>query len=246
MSTILITGCSRGLGLELVKQYSAQAAKEGGLVIATARNLDQGLSEMVSQSNDTVKFVALDIADKANVADAAKEIQRALAGRPLDVLINSAGVYATTEGTIARMDDLEFQLSVNVTGAHNVIRELLPLMQESKVKKVASVSSAYASMVLASNLTFASCPAYKISKAALNALIVQFSLDYKDEDFIFFVLSPGWLQSEMGGKNADLTVPQGAEAVRSIVDSADQKDNGCFKNIHVPGWDQYDGKDLPW
>ncbi|KAL4800761.1 hypothetical protein BDV19DRAFT_375440 [Aspergillus venezuelensis] len=158
MYTILITGCSRGLGLELVKQYSAQAAQEVGLVIATARSLNGSLSDLIAQSNDSVKFVALDVADKANVAQAGKEIQRALGGRPLDVLINSAGVYSTTEETIANMF---------------------------------------------------------------------------------------WLQSEMGGKDADLTVPQGAEAVRSIVDSANQKDNGCFKNIHVPGWGQYDGKDLP-
>lgn len=50
----------------------------------------------------------------------------------------------------------------------------------------------------------------------------------------------------MGGQNADLTVPQGAEAVLNVVMSARKEDNGHFKNIDVAGWEQYNGMDLPW
>ncbi|KAL4946405.1 hypothetical protein BDV06DRAFT_208704 [Aspergillus oleicola] len=194
MPTILITVCSRGLGLELVRQYSA---------------------DVIARLNGSAAFVVLDVADKSQVAKAAQEVWGVLDGRPLNILINFAGVFA---------DDLEFRFSVNVTGAHNMIHEFIPLMQDSKIKKVANVLSIYASMVLASNTTYARHPAYKISKAALDFLTVY----------------------AMGGTNADLAVPQGAEAVRHIVASVDQKENGCFKNIHVPGWDQYNGKDLPW
>lgn len=55
-----------------------------------------------------------------------------------------------------------------------------------------------------------------------------------------------WLQSDMGGQDADLTVPQGAEAVLKIVMAASRQDNGSFKNIHVPGWEKYDGQNVSW
>ncbi|KAL4925996.1 uncharacterized protein BDV17DRAFT_293978 [Aspergillus undulatus] len=148
--------------------------------------------------------------------------------------------------TLRERDDLEFQLSINVTGVHNVTRECIPLTKSSKVKKVANVSSGFASNILAAHYTYARCPAYKISKAALNNLMVQYLLDYKDESFIFIALSPGWLQSDMGGKGADLTISQGADVVLDLVESLEQNGNGCFKNINVPGWEAYNGEDIPW
>ncbi|RDW94177.1 Hydroxyacyl dehydrogenase [Aspergillus mulundensis] len=252
MSTILITGSSRGLGLELVRQFSAQAGKQGGLVIATARSCSPALKEAVSRSNGLVVFVALDLADEKSVTNSAYEVRGFLQGRSLDILINCAGVYSVTSGKTAEMPDLDYQLSVNVVGAHNVLRQYIPLMQNSDVKKVINISSGYGSLALAQSYVYAPCPAYKISKAALNALTVQYALSYKDEGFTMVAVNPGWLQSDMGGENADLTVAQGAEAVMDVVMSLKSEDNGCFKSIRVPGWDGsngravYDGKDLLW
>ena len=66
-------------------------------------------------------------------------------------------------------------------------------------------------------------------------------------DYSLFVLTLAqWLQTDMGGENADLTVPQGAEAVLSVVNSVTHDSNGRYKNILVPGWDAYSGQDLPW
>ncbi|OJJ64672.1 hypothetical protein ASPSYDRAFT_168547 [Aspergillus sydowii CBS 593.65] len=246
MSNILITGCSRGLGLELVRQCSARASKEGGLVIAASRNLSQDLNEVISQSHGSAVFIDLDVTDSLKIAQSAEEVHRALKGCSLDILINCAGVFGTTQGKLALMDNLEYQLSVNVTGAHSVIREYIPLMQDSKVKKVVNISSGFASMTLASSSTYAPCPAYKISKAALNALTVQYALSYKDDGFIFVPSSPGWIKTDMGGEDADLTVTQGAEAVLNVVDSITHENNGQYKSVLVPGWDAYSGQDLPW
>lgn len=55
-----------------------------------------------------------------------------------------------------------------------------------------------------------------------------------------------WLQSDMGGQNADLTIPHGAEAVLDIVMTVSIRDNGSFKTVHVPGWEKYDGQKVPW
>ncbi len=103
MSNILITGCSRGLGLELVRQCSARASKEGGLVIAASRNLSQDLNEVISQSHGSAVFIDLDVTDSLKIAQSAEEVHRALKGCSLDILINCAGVFGTTQGKLALM-----------------------------------------------------------------------------------------------------------------------------------------------
>ncbi|KAL4910619.1 hypothetical protein BDW74DRAFT_184459 [Aspergillus multicolor] len=166
MSTILITGSSRGLGLELVRRFSAQAGKQGGLVIATARNCSPALKEAILQSNGSTVFVVLDLSDEKSVTKSAEEVRGILQGRSLDILINCAGAFSVTLGKTAE------------------------IVQDQQ------------------NCT--KCTYHPIC---------------------------AWLQSDMGGENADLTVPEGAEAVMEIVVNLKPEDNGCFKSIRVPGWD---------
>ncbi|KAF9895202.1 hypothetical protein FE257_000104 [Aspergillus nanangensis] len=236
---------SRGLGLELVKQSAAHAAIQGGLVIAAARKCSAKLDDIIAQGNGSVVFVPLDISDEESIMQSAKKVISLLQGRTLDILINCAGVHSETEGKLANMSDLAYQLSVNVIGTHNVLREFLPLMKDGLVKKVANISSAFGSITNARDVTYAACPAYKISKAALNALIVQYALSYQDDGFTIIAVHPGWLQTDMGGENADLIVPEGGKVVLDLVMSVDSTSNGCFKNIKVPGWAAYDGGDIP-
>ncbi|CAG8038118.1 unnamed protein product [Penicillium salamii] len=246
MSNVLVTGSSRGLGLELVKQLAARAEFRDGLVVATARKCSNELQEVITSAKCSVVFVSLDLTEEGAIALSAEKVNSALAGKSLDILINCAGVHSVTLGKLASMSDLDYQLSVNVTGTHNVLRQFLPLMQTSNIKKVVSISSIFGSLTLAREVGYAPCPAYKISKAALNSLMAQYALSYEDEGYIFLTVSPGWLKSDMGGQDADLTVPQGAEAVLDLVMSASGRENGSFKNVRVPGWEKYDGQDLPW
>ncbi|XHG05982.1 hypothetical protein AWENTII_009194 [Aspergillus wentii] len=105
---------------------------------------------------------------------------------------------------------------------------------------------------MASNYKFMPVPAYKITKAALNMLTVQYAQSYADEGFTFFAVSPGWLQTDQGGSRADLTPETGAEAVVKTIQNATPAENGRFFNIHVPGWEkhdglnQYNGSEVPW
>ncbi|KAB8268088.1 hydroxyacyl dehydrogenase [Aspergillus minisclerotigenes] len=240
---VLVTGSSRGLGLELVKQLTTRSDSMDGVVVATARKCSPGLQEVISSTNGSVVFVALDVTDKASIIQSASQVRSVLAGRSLDVLINCVGVHSETDGKVINMSDLDFQLSANVTGAHDVFREYIPLMQKSGLKKVISISSIFGSISNAREVGYAPCPAYKISKAALNALMVQYALSYEDEGFVFLAVNPG---SDMGGQDADLTVRQGAEAVLNIVMAASHQDNGNFKTIDVPGWEKYAGQNVSW
>ncbi|KAJ5113990.1 hydroxyacyl dehydrogenase [Penicillium angulare] len=244
MSTVLIVGSSRGLGLALVK-YCAQIPQIS-LVLAGARSCSPALEETTQQTNQRVVFIPLDVCDNGSVLKSIEHLPTALQANGLDILINCAGVSSETHGKVAQMSDLSDQLSVNVVGAHNLISSYLPLLQKGKLKKVANISTIYSSLTWAERSDFAPMPAYKISKAALNALTVQYALSYGKEEFTFVAVHPGWLRTEMGGKDAHLSVEEGAEAVWEVISTMDQTHNGSFMNIHIPGSKIYTGGPVPW
>ncbi|KAJ5089567.1 hypothetical protein N7532_008251 [Penicillium argentinense] len=245
MSSVLITGASRGLGLELVKQYSCRVPDDG-LVIAAARNMSPELGVIVNQEGSRVVFVAVDISNESSVLKSTPTVTTHLRGKGLDILINNAGVHSWTDGGVSQMSDLGYQLRVNVTGTHNMIRSYLPLLQSANVKKVINISSPWGSTSSARDFYFAPCPAYKISKAALNSLTVQYALSHEAEGFTFLSVNPGWLRTDMGGSDGDLSAEEGASAVADLVASVDTSSNGSFKTISVSGYDQYSGQTIPW
>ncbi|KAH1916938.1 hypothetical protein KXV74_001188 [Aspergillus fumigatus] len=204
MSTYLITGASRGLGLALAHHLANLPGSSVGTIFATSRSEHPNLQEL-SQQSDRVK-----------------------------------------------RDDLTETFHTNVTGTHNVTRAFLPLLREGRRKLVVNISTTLGSMTLAPVYKGSPTPAYKITKAALNMLTVQYAQDYASEGFTFLAVSPGWLQTDMGGSRADLPPATGAQGVLDIVQKTTPSQNGKALNIHVPGWEeneglnQYDGKEVPW
>jgi len=253
MASYLITGSSRGIGLSLVSLLAAFPETIVGKIVATARTTESpALQKLAQSSGGRISIVKLVTTDKASIAQAATEVEHILGSRGLDVLVNNAGVMPTTPGGIEAMDDLEDVLLTNVTGVHMVTKALLPLLRKGDKKKVVNVSTTLGSIAKAKDYAFMPVPAYKISKTALNSLTVQYALQFADEGFTFFAISPGWLQTDMGSKDADLPVETGATALLKAIMETDKEQNGAFKNIQVAGWEkneglnQYDGLNPPW
>ncbi|CAG8140825.1 unnamed protein product [Penicillium olsonii] len=117
---------------------------------------------------------------------------------------------------------------------------------------VEGISTILGSMAMADSFQALPSPAYKISKAALNMLTVQYANQYSSEGFTFVGISPGWLRTDLGSARAHLSVETGAERVLEVIQRVTPDQNGKFFNIHIPGWeaaegaDQYDGKEIPW
>ncbi|KAL8832928.1 MAG: hypothetical protein Q9170_004656 [Blastenia crenularia] len=192
MATYLITGCSRGLGLELVSQLAATPAGQTRLILATSRNKPSAkLQELIDASHGRVSFVALDTTDQKSIKNAFSSAEKVLEGHGLDVLINNAGVMPVTPDGIQTMDNLDEALNTNVTSVHQVTSTFLPLLQKGSQKKVFNISTTLGSMTLALNYSFMPIPAYKISKAALNMLTVQYAISLEKEGFMFITMSPG-------------------------------------------------------
>ncbi|OAL23532.1 hypothetical protein AYO20_10977 [Fonsecaea nubica] len=253
MSAYLVTGAGRGLGLEFVNQLSKLPEDQVSTIFAATRSApSDALSELITRSHGKVVHLPMVITDKDSIKRAVSQVDETLAGKGLDVLINNAGVMPWTMNGIETMDDIGDVFKVNVEAVHDVTAAFLPLLRKGVQKKVLNITSTLGSISMVHGYVFASTPAYKVSKAALNMLTVQYALELGKEGFTFLLVSPGWLKTDLGGDQADLPVEVGAQATLDILFKSTTEDNGKSKNILVPGWENvpgpnvYDGKQVAW
>ena len=249
MSSYLITGCSRGLGLELVKQLLLAPPSSVSTVLATSRSSSPSapLQEQINHSKGRVHHLQLDVTDKKSIQSASQHASHILDGRGLDVLINNAGIMSSeTDEPKSFAHDLQPVLSTNVLSVHNVSSTFLPLLEQGREKKLVNITSTLGSMGLNAYTKSMPFPSYKISKAALNMLTIQYANDLEARGFTVFCISPGWLRTDLGGPGADLAPDVGAKATMDVVYGSTKADNGAFRNIDVPGVQRYNGENPPW
>jgi len=223
-STVLITGANRGLGLEFARQYAAA----GWTVIATARNP----ADATDLNALGVRVMALDVADQ----DSVNGLVRALGATPVDLLINNAGIFPRV-GTLAETDfnDVARTYSVNTIGPMRVTRALLPNLRKGGMKTVVSITSGLGSIT---DNTSGRFYGYRESKAGLNMFTRSLAAELRDEGFTCVVISPGWVQTDMGGPNANLTPEESITGMRAVIARLKPADTGTFWN--------YNGETIPW
>jgi NAD(P)-dependent dehydrogenase (short-subunit alcohol dehydrogenase family) len=137
MSSYLVTGAGRGLGLEFVRQLSQRPVSEVSTVFATIRGSpSEALQKLADESNGRLVILHMALSDKSSIATAVEQVKDRLAGRGLDVLINNAGIMPATPEGIAAMDNLQEVIQVNVETVQNVTSAFLPLLKEGSQKKV--------------------------------------------------------------------------------------------------------------
>lgn len=209
MTTVLITGASRGLGANTAQRLAAA----GATVFAGARRPEELADRLreIGVSGD-VRPVALDVTDDASVAAAAAGVERSTGA--LDVLINNAGV----PGTWASAEDVGPQdfadvFATNVLGAVRVTRAFLPLLRRGSTPRLVVVSSGMGSLTLQStNEVYADIAhlPYPASKAALNMIAVQYAKALPD--VLVTAVDPGLTATEFTGGNGH-SVDEGAEVI---------------------------------
>jgi NAD(P)-dependent dehydrogenase (short-subunit alcohol dehydrogenase family) len=138
MSNFLITGASRGLGLELVRQLAA--SDQVGFVVAVTRNVDSpALQQIIGESQGRVANIVIkDITSEDSVKEAIPKIEQILPGGILDVLINNAGVMPTTERGITTVDNAQLLevFQTNVCSVQAMTTTLLPLLERGTTRKI--------------------------------------------------------------------------------------------------------------
>ncbi|KAH7394637.1 short-chain dehydrogenase/reductase SDR [Pyrenochaeta sp. MPI-SDFR-AT-0127] len=251
MSSFLVTGASRGIGLSLVTHLASKPISEVSKVFASARSQSDALTNIISKAQGRVEFVELEVASPESVTSASVAVGKSLDGRGLDVLINNAGVMPYTSGGIKNMADLDKVFKINVGGVNSVIHAFLPLLRKGDVKKIINVSTTLGSIAMSSIYRQQPTPAYKISKAALNMLTVQYALDLEDAGFTVLAICPGWVRTDLGTDAAHLSVDDSVNSIIDIIERAGTHQSGKFLTVDVPGTilhgrELYDGSERPW
>ncbi|MCC6675514.1 MAG: SDR family oxidoreductase [Phycisphaerales bacterium] len=226
MPTYLITGANRGLGLEFARQLSTRG--KDTVILATAREPDKAtdLARLVHE------VLPLDAADPASHAALAAK----LGDRPVDVLINNAGVSSDANSLEKlTMEELQRVFAVNAFAPLLIAKAILRNIRAGDRKTIFNITSQLGS--IANNKGGSSYP-YRASKTALNQLTVSLSNELKGEGFTCIMVHPGWVKTDMGGPNATLTPEQSIEGMLKLLDGLKPEDTGKFYD--------YSGKTLPW
>ena len=256
MASYLITGTSQGLGTSMVKYLASFPAAQISTVFATTRRDEPPteLADIIKASSGRVQHVKLDVESDESVNAAAAQIDGKIGTKGLDVLVNNAALTSQCPTPrIWEVDDLQSCFTTNVVAVHRVSKAFLPLLRKGQQKKIMNISSTQGSCGRAAwtHHVNASAPDYKVSKAAVNMLTIQWSISLADEGFTIQCISPGHLQTRLGtfgGKvNADLPPEDGAKSVIDTIEDSEPADNGRFRDIKVKGWHhRYAGKDALW
>lgn len=221
--TVLITGASRGIGLELARHYAAR----GWQVIATAREPAAAAAlATLAKQHPSVAIEALDVTDPAGIAALAAKYK----GRPIDVLLNNAGISGDGEG--GDFGQLKFDVyykvhAVNVIGPLAMAEAFLPNVAASQQKKIISITSTQGSISRSTGGGYF----YRSSKAALNMVMHSLAIDLKPKGIIVGLVSPGFVRTDFT-KGIDLpmmiTAEQSATAVIKVIDGYDLAMTGKF------------------
>jgi len=219
MSTVMIAGASRGIGLELAKQYAA----EGNTVIACAR--DRGAAEQLealSSSSDNISIEQMDISDPASIEAAAETI----GAGAIDTMIVVAGARGGSRQSLDDLDIEEWHSSLNT----NTIGPAL-VARAFKRNLLASGNGNF--MILSSQLAASTWPMggmyiYSTTKAGVCKVAQILALDWVQDPIIVSVMHPGWVQTDMGGPHAEITVEESASGIRNVVAGLTKEDSGNF------------------
>jgi NAD(P)-dependent dehydrogenase (short-subunit alcohol dehydrogenase family) len=226
MPTVLITGANRGIGLELTRQYTAA----GWDVIACCRKPKEATA--LQKVKGKIELKALDVAKPASIT----KLAAALKGRAIDVLLNNAGILGRRVG-FGKAESKEFLsvMQVNALGPLLMTEAFWGHVKRSKEKKIVAITSGMGSIASGAN---GGSYAYRSSKAALNMVMANAALDLKEKGLSLAVISPGWVQTDMGGKGAPLKVGDSAAGIIKVIGGLTPESSGSFFN--------YNGDKLPW
>jgi short-subunit dehydrogenase len=226
MNNALITGANKGIGLEFARQLK----NKGYYIIGCCRNPSKAL-ELKELADEVIQ---LDVTNDHDI----ESLKQTLNNRPIDLLVNNAGVSGEQGVTIGNVDRENFihVLNVNCISVVKLSDALITNIQTSQEKNILVISSRMGS--IADNERGKSY-AYRTSKAALNCAIRSFAIDVKAKGIHVMLIHPGWVKTDMGGEDALIDVQT------SVAGMLKQAEKHLSKS-HADKFYRFDGDVLPW
>ncbi len=221
MATALIIGASRGIGLEMVRQYLS----DGWRVIATARQAE----DVDTLAAMGVEAHALDVTNVEACAGLGW-----LDGEELDVAILNAGVYGPRHDGFPLRTDFDSVMHTNVLAAMRLLPIIAPMVCAVR-GKLAVLSSKMGSL---SERAHPTGSLYRASKAALNSVLIDTALTFGKQGATCVAFHPGWVRTDMGGAGADISAEESAAGIRKTLSGLPASEAAVYRN--------YDGAEIGW
>ncbi|XP_075289519.1 LOW QUALITY PROTEIN: C-signal-like [Opisthocomus hoazin] len=249
--SILVTGSSRGIGLELVTQLAA-SPRPPQHIFATCRDLEgprgKALRELAAQ-HPSIKLVQLDVVNLASIRGAVRAVGSHLKDQGLNLLVNNAGVSLHT--TLRSLDSQEMlsAFAINVVGPLLVAKEFLPLLEKAAKgagkrglscsrAAVINVSTKLGSIGLCLGVPEAPMYPYRASKAAQNMVTRCLAAELRDQGILCAAIHPGWVKTDMGTEKAPLMAEHSVRGILTVLAGLSQDTSGAFLD--------WEGNSLPW
>ncbi|MEM6707763.1 MAG: SDR family oxidoreductase [Pseudomonadota bacterium] len=227
MATVLITGANRGIGLQMAKQY----AERGDTVIACCRAPDQA-AELNGLTG--VELEAVEVGSDDSVA----ALKARLGDRPIDVLINNAGMAgpAPAMQSADAMDTAGWAetFNVNTMAPLRVVQALRPNLAAAGSAKAVTITSQMGALSLDMPVMYAYCS----SKAAVNKVMRMYASDAAKDNIAVQLIHPGWVKTDMGGEQAAIEPEDSAAGILKVIDDLSMDTTASFK--------QWNGEDHGW
>ena len=234
----MVTGASRGIGLELARQALAR----GDRVIATTRRPSAEVDALAAEHGSRLVQLRLDVGSVDSIVEAHADLEGQVDA--IDILVNSAGTYshqsenwdpdATLFDTVTQ-DELLEVFRINAAGPMLVTQHFLNFVRASARGRIVNLSSLVGSV---SSKTGGGDYAYAASKAALNIMTRALAAELVPEGIVVIAITPGWVRTEMGGRAAALSPEESVRGILSVAAKLTPKDAGRFLD--------YQGEVQPW
>jgi len=220
----LITGANRGIGLE----FSKFIVSNGDRLIAICRKPDEAieLMDLSKKFQDRVLVFAADVSKDTDLSNVASCINT-----PIDVLICNAGMMSDKGGIVSdsnKGNNVSNILMTNIAGPFYTVRSFLPQLKCGKKPRIAIISSHMGSQ----NHQGKSSYFYRASKAGVNNIMVTLSNELKSDGIIVNSFHPGWVRTDMGGDNADISPEESAKNILKQLHKLTLTDTGLFLNYN--------------
>jgi len=227
--TVFITGITRGIGLELTRQYLNLGWHVHGLL--RKKEASPELKNLLQSRPSLLSLHHGDVSDPQTLLN----LSQSLPNDSLQLLINNAGIYGPCGQTLneVQLEDFMETFKINSLAPFMVSRSFF-----NKIRLGGCICNITSKMGSISDNTSGAAYAYRSSKAALNMISKSLSLDFKSKNITLVTVHPGWVKTDMGGPGALIDVEESVTGIRHLLEKVTLADTGKFFD--------YQGLEIPW
>ncbi|KAM3870258.1 C-signal [Diretmus argenteus] len=251
--SVLVTGASRGLGLQIVNSLATGGFSPGKIIAATRSPEAAQELQKLSETHPNIHVIALDVVSQESIEEAVEVVGQLVQDKGLNCLINNAGINVVADFQTVTAEMMMENFRTNSVAPLMITKAFLPLLKQASSRggaggaggmgiqraAVINVSSLMGSIEhnWGERAKLKWIP-YRTSKTALNMVSRSMAVDLEPDRILCMAIHPGWVRTDMGGPEAPLSPEQSISSILSVIGGLTEKDHGSFLN--------YTGEPLPW